>query len=586
MCIARMTMVMVTVLCAAEAIRCQELPPVGAEHENIALGKPYVLHPRPNYEHTRNDPHIPTRLTDGEYTDTSEGQFWVQPTTVGWANPTVEITIDLGEHFAIRGFSFNTAGGGGGVEWPVSIEVLVSVDGRRYHRVCDLVEESPPPPLRYNVPHRFATDQLMVHGRYVKFIVHRGGRLFIFVDEIEVFRGVDDWKRERPLPGPAIEYPMTLLENPFSLAFKARLDADLKSALAAIEQADVPDAVREDLLAEAKAIEADMDDLPELHSSPEFRGTFPLNDIHARTFALHGALRQAQRQPALVAWRANPWDYLLPTDLPPAPLAAQINVAAMRGETRAGAVNLTNCTTTDQSVMIAFNELPGGELPEYITVREVAWTDTFDRQSIAAALPAADRDERGWQVHIPAGMTRQVWFEVTPTALPPGMHSGATIITGDLAGEMSIPFELTVFDLDFPAQATLSLGGWDYSDRPSSSTSYGVTHENVEAFVAHLKDRRVTSTWASTWVMPHGTFNDDGTYLHTPDTTLFDEWIKRWSGAGGYYVYNFAPFWQGKIDGTGPDEPLFAKKNGTMGKFLGRTRPAAGGAGAALARAD
>ena len=71
-----------------------------------------------------------------------------------------------------------------------------------------------PRPAGTNVVHRFQTDELMIHGRYVKLIVHKGGRVFIFVDEIEVFRGVDAWKIERPLPGTAVEYPMTLLENP------------------------------------------------------------------------------------------------------------------------------------------------------------------------------------------------------------------------------------------------------------------------------------------------------------------------------------------------------------------------------------
>ncbi|HJN14383.1 MAG TPA: hypothetical protein QGH10_02770 [Armatimonadota bacterium] len=56
--------------------------------ENIALGKPYVLHPQPNYEYTRNDPNALARLTDGAYTDTEAGQFWTQQTTVCWATPT------------------------------------------------------------------------------------------------------------------------------------------------------------------------------------------------------------------------------------------------------------------------------------------------------------------------------------------------------------------------------------------------------------------------------------------------------------------------------------------------------------------
>lgn len=105
-----------------------------ARYENLARGKPYVLAPVPNYEYTRNDPHALTRLTDGAYTDVTKGQFWVQPTTVGWANPTAEITLDLGAHHAIRGLSFGTVvADGTDVQLPERMDVLVSVDGRRYY---------------------------------------------------------------------------------------------------------------------------------------------------------------------------------------------------------------------------------------------------------------------------------------------------------------------------------------------------------------------------------------------------------------------------------------------------------------------
>jgi hypothetical protein len=67
--------------------------------------------------------------------------------------------------------------------------------------------------------------------------------------------------------------------------------------------------------------------------------------------------------------------------------------------------------------------------------------------------------------------------------------------------------------------------------------------------------------------MPQGTFNADGTYQHTPDTRLFDEWIAREPGAAAYYVYVFAPFWEGKMGGTGPGEPRFEKKMGEWTRF-------------------
>jgi hypothetical protein len=328
------------IMLATVAANGQEIsgsPDAQAHYENVARGKPYVLYPRPNYEYTKADPHTFTRLTDGEYTDRTKGHFWTQPTTIGWASSTAEITLDLREHYGIRGLLVGTAlSTGTDVKLPESIEVLVSIDGRRYHPVGDLVKmDSRPRPVGYNQIFRLQTDQLMVHGRYVKLIVHKGGRFFVFIDEIEVFRGSDAWKVERPLPGPEVEYAMTLLENPFSLALKARLDSDLKDARSAVVQADLRSADRARLLADGDAIEQAMHAMPELRASKGFRGTYPLNSIHARIYALYGALRKAQGRVALIAWRANPWDYLRPADLPNDPPAARIDIAAMRGETRA-----------------------------------------------------------------------------------------------------------------------------------------------------------------------------------------------------------------------------------------------------------
>ena len=58
--------------------------------ENLALDKPYTLHPRPTYSHC-TDPGDAKQLTDGVL---SEGYFWVQKEAVGWrGEPNVWITI-------------------------------------------------------------------------------------------------------------------------------------------------------------------------------------------------------------------------------------------------------------------------------------------------------------------------------------------------------------------------------------------------------------------------------------------------------------------------------------------------------------
>lgn len=132
------TLVCVTILSAIHAAALVGLAAElsGTERwENLAHAKPYTLHPRPNYSHC-TDPGDKTQLTDGQVTS---GYFWTQKTTVGWnrARP-VEITIDLEQDSPIRGLSFQTAAGVAGVGWPISIQVLVSIDGYAYHALGDL----------------------------------------------------------------------------------------------------------------------------------------------------------------------------------------------------------------------------------------------------------------------------------------------------------------------------------------------------------------------------------------------------------------------------------------------------------------
>jgi hypothetical protein len=82
-----------------------------------------------------------------------------------------------------------------GVEWPRAISVLVSDDDRNYFEAGDLVALSSaatPPPRGGYALHRFVSDQLKAHGRFVKFLIAPSGA-YCFVDEIEIFKGDLSW---------------------------------------------------------------------------------------------------------------------------------------------------------------------------------------------------------------------------------------------------------------------------------------------------------------------------------------------------------------------------------------------------------
>ena len=535
----------------AEALLTDQGP--AGEYENVARGARYVFEPQPGYGHC-TDAADKTQLTDGQYT---AGYFWTQKSTVGWSGcRPVIITLDLGKHVPIRGISYNTAAGVAGVEWPGTLMVLVSVDGRAYHSLGDLValthaQGDAPAEEGYAV-HRFHAEGMKAHGRYVKLLIDPVGP-YCFVDEIEVYRGDDAWL-QLALPGEEIRHPLEYFEDDlFQAAVKRQLGYDLEEGRMAVKTAQLPETERQRLGAVIGEIEQAIGEIPTVDSKG-FRAVFPLNDVHARTFSLHGAVRAARGLPPLVAWKANCWDPLGLTELADPPPAPSVALVAMRGETRAGAVNLTNCIERPITVQVRLTGLPPSANPGYISVHEVAWTHTREGKPVAAALPEAPLSDGGYTVSVPAGMTRQVWLSVTPRDVAGGTYRGAVVVSWAGGQPLTVPLSLRVLDLDFPDEPSLSVGGWDYTD---VSRMYGVTPENREALIAHLQERYVDSPWATSGVLAVGTFDGEGTYTQEPDTGRFDAWVDLWQGARRYCVFAAV---RDSIAGTKIGEPLFDKK--------------------------
>ena len=72
---------------------------------NLALAKTYRLEPAPNYSHC-TDAGDRTQLTDGQYT---QGYFWTQKGTVGWAGQSlIIITLDFEDDLEKQGVRNDT----------------------------------------------------------------------------------------------------------------------------------------------------------------------------------------------------------------------------------------------------------------------------------------------------------------------------------------------------------------------------------------------------------------------------------------------------------------------------------------------
>lgn len=500
--------------------------------ENLAFGRPYTLQPAPSYG-LCTDENDKFQLTDGIY---SVGYFWTQKSTVGWSRGRpIVVTIDLGSVAPICGASLNTAAGVAGVSWPGSIFVCVSDDGQQWWLAGELIELSGdhglPAVEPYRV-HRYWTDKLATHGRYVSFLSAPGTGYF-FTDEIEIYKGpaalLDQERAGAPFADPKVTFEQKMQAS----TVRNRVGGDLRAARQAIAESALPPADKQrwdQALAAALAKTAALNEV-----APGFQAVVPYTREHAAAYAARAALWRAAGRPALQVWPAGRWDQLTIDALPPDGVAApRVEVVMMRDEVRGAALNVTNAGEQAVDLTVTADGLPGGAAPGWLAVKPVAWTARSAGGETATALPDAARSADGWKVTAPAGMTRQIWLSVDSTSLPAGRHAGRLRLTPAGGKPVEVPFAVRVSPLRMPAELTLSLGGWDYTD----TTIYGVNDQNRDAVVAFLKEHRLDSPWATAAAMPFGTHDAQGKMTAPPDTKRMDAWLERWRGARYYGCFN------------------------------------------------
>lgn len=168
--------------------------------DNLATGKAVTFNTPPNYPDTTDEGDA-TQLTDGALGEATP--LWYDKAAVGWmmVDPAV-FTLDLGKDQPIRGVGVRLGAGQSGVEWPSRIQVLVSEDGKKFSFVGDLVAlNKKAPPRQGYAAHWLVADGLETHGRFVKLLcspTNLGTGAYIIMDELQVYRGEDEWL-ERPL---------------------------------------------------------------------------------------------------------------------------------------------------------------------------------------------------------------------------------------------------------------------------------------------------------------------------------------------------------------------------------------------------
>lgn len=502
-----------------------------AAGENLALNRPYEFEPRPTYSYC-TDPGDRRQLTDGQ---TTQNYFWTQEGTVGWVRARyVSISIDLGQVEPIGGVTMTTAAGTAGVVWPGAVRVMVSDDGSQFRDVGDLVaidrQAAGPFPEGYAI-RRMQAQNLRTRGRYVRLLVLPRGPYF-FTDEIQVLRGPESLLEKAPTGEPVPDAKEYYVHWRLRGAIENRFASDLEKVRQWIESVEaVDDAVRQRHLNAADKIGGRLT-AESVPLNESFEAVLPFNADHASLFALVGSLRAELGAPALEAWAARTWDPVELVTMPPES-PGEVCVHTMRGEYRAAAVNLANNTNEPLEVRLSTRGLPGELAQGELEVHEVQWTDTVEGLPVAAALPEAARQGDCWKLTLPPGLTGQVWLTFHVVQLPADEYVGELVFAaGDATA--SVPLRLKVYPLDFPRRTSLWVGGWSYTN---GQPRYGVTSENLAAFLSHMRERFVNAPWATSSVMFSHELEAGPPLRVRLDTQTFDQWIDQWPDSAAYLVF-------------------------------------------------
>lgn len=489
---------------------------------NLALGCAYEFSPAPNYPHCL-DPDDASQLTDGIYT---KDYFWVQQSTVGWQAGRAEITLDLGREENICGASLNTAGGIAGVTFPSSICMLASLDKTNWAFIGELTQlgtkEGKPTADKYNI-FRYATNELAAHGRYVKFIILN--RPYIFADEIEVYGGGD---------GGELVFNITDTDEALRICASVaganvRLQRDFDSMKQALIDNGVFDEAAE---AEFSRIGTELQENG-FKSDSYFRAILPYGELHKEILAQNSAIlaRQGYTKPFL--WKNNRWENLGITEIPPSPLAGELVVEMMRNEVRGETLNICNPLPEMKQAVVTVEGLPESA---NLILNQVLFTDTNEWIVIADALLPA---KEGNRIPLPlyAGCNAQIWFSFKRPSCQPGTYAGKITLSIDGEDIAEAGLQLVVYDLDFPKEPTVHVGGWDYTN---TRGHYFSSPGSLDKAIALMRDTYVDSPWATNAVMPTGDEYDEEGHLTNPQNLNFqawDEWTALWKGARRYCVF-------------------------------------------------
>ncbi len=540
--------------------------------ENIALGKSVTFSAPPNYS-LSTDPEDHLQLTDGKYS--SEGQLnevekttsiWVQKGTVGWQNKSpMFITIDLGSVQPISGVSYSTAAGAAGVAWPGTVMVTVSDDNETWRDAGDLVvlsRKNGVPPAAGYANFRYSTRDLKTRGRYVALAV--AAAPYLFTDEIEIYAGEKQWLNE-PLTGEVFigtdGIKARALQRMSAVGARRRLRNDVEAVRALVQKSALLAPRKSAFFARLDQAQSAADNLNAMPA--DFKAILPLNNSHRDTFAVYGELLAAQGVGPLTIWKQHRYEWLPLLAKPVQTEKNELRFSMLKNQFRSDSLLFTNAGSTPKAVTFKLNNAPRSAQSGWFKVDSVEWTDTYEGNVVADALIPVAQKSGTYSVTVPAGMTRKVWFTVDSSKLASGRAGSTLEISGSgLRLQVPVTFDISQVAMSKPR---LSLGMWDYTNGKGFG---GITPQNSEAAIALMRSHYVDTTWATGAALPipgANAFDAQNILTGKLNFSQFDEWISRWPGAKGYFVF---PNVGESFAGAKMETPVFNARVGNWAKAL------------------
>src|SRR6266853_294179 len=484
---------------------------------NVALGRPYNLDPPPNYSGGTSKTGAQV-LTDGSVSH--GGTMWLQSSAVGWTHVRpVTITVDLGDVVTIDRVTWHCAAGAAGVEWPVSILAFASIDAKSFSFLGDIVEldaaRGSVPPHGHYSEYTFSAKLPAAAARYLRLIADPGDP-YLFVDEIQVFRA--DQPPARAGAYDIVDTAAEFWRTHSATKAKEAIRSDAARIRARLATLNLPENRRHQF--EAQASTAAESAISTERTSLGPRPNFPIGPAHVALYAALGSAEEEAGQPALQAWPANPWDPLLPEEIPHGAVPARVIIGAMRGERRSGAVNIRNSTGQPQNLVLSATI--DGISAQQLLLAPVAWTGTQQSGWVAAKILDATS-----RLTVPAGLTQQIWITFDAGKAAPGVHSGVIRVRSS-GSSVEVPVALRVFSTQFPIHQNVLVEGWDYLQDPGTN---GITTSNVDAVAPFLRSQGVNVAWATRAVFEFGHYDNAGHLSVPPSASTLDHWLARWPSA-------------------------------------------------------